>query len=690
MQRLNKEKEIISQKILKITQSRGEIKTDTTQPISSYRRITQNDYSTNSSHFNQSNSLLNKTNLLSGFSLKDYTSGIKRGNNVIEETKKYQYTNNYKVVDKDEKPTNSKDIDHKKWGIRTRQSQATPLLPIKNKEDTNLISKYNSNYNNNTKNNVYISGSSQSNYITSNTSSLLNTNNLSKSPFLRQTYSSQKSSLSNNPNNNAFSIYSIVDTKKVQTKPFTLHERNNEVIKSESRSKLRFKNASITNTKNHSIVVTRNANKGGDVGSSKYNSNITNTGIYSINESRKNDKKEVIVSPRKNIVIQTTRSHKRSYNSTEPNKNDIYNINLRNQNNIYESKYNKNKNNNIKSNINDYSKSIVSNYVPKYSKYNVVETKTKLNEPITSKFNITSTITSKYTVNEPKTYKYKIKETLTSKYNTNSNKSYIYNNDNKYNISDNKYSFNDKKYNNITNKYNSNDNKYKNISETTNSKISTGYISYVRKPIEPSYNKNTNEQKSYKYESSKYSIKEAKPSYETKSFNITTDVKPSYEIKSKYSINISKPSYEVKSLKTTNEIKPLYEKRSIYSYNQTKTSDNKSTDNKYNINKTNNDNNYNYSRYRKVEIKKETVIKDNSSNLNNNKSSVQNESQAENKGYGGRFQFKHSLNINNNESDNKPYKSSRLVETEEINTFSIDNIKDNIKETDEKKRKGNS
>ena len=77
---MQREKESISQKILKINQSRRETKTDPVQPISSYRRSTQNDYSTNSSHFNQSNSLLNKTNLYSGSSLNNYTSGIKRGN----------------------------------------------------------------------------------------------------------------------------------------------------------------------------------------------------------------------------------------------------------------------------------------------------------------------------------------------------------------------------------------------------------------------------------------------------------------------------------------------------------------------------------------------------------------------------------------------------------------------------------
>ena len=698
MQRLNKGKESISQKIQKITQSRREIKTDPVQPISSYRRTTQNDYSTNSSHFNQSNSLLNKTNLYSGSSLKDYTSGIKRGNNAIEETKKYQYSNNYRVVDKDEKPTNTRDIDHKKWGIRTRQAEATPLLPFNDREGTKYISqtssnptsKYSSNYNNNTKNNIYISGSSQSNNVainqskylrsygtdnsdkvttSSNTSSLLNTNNLLRSPLLRQNYSSQKSatsisslsSLSNNPiKSNAITIHSIVDTKKEPTKPIILNERKNEVIKIEKRSKLRSGNEPTTNTKNHSIVVTRNAKDDASSYGSKYNTNITNTGIYSINESHKNPKKEVVVNPRKNEVIQSTRSHKRNYYSTEPNKNVSYNINLRNQSNIYESKYNKNKND-TKSNISDYSKININNYVPKYSKYNVIEPKTKINEPITSKYNVSSTssITSKYTVNEPKTYKYKINETITSKYNTNSNK---------YNISDNKYNVSDNKYN--VNKYNLNDNK-----------ISTGYSSYVRKPIEPSYNRNTNEQKSYKYESSKYSIKETRPSYESK-LTTTTSVKPSYEIKSKYLVNIPKPSYEVKSIKSTIETKPSYQPKSIYSYNQTKIDDNKTSniiDNKDTTDKTNTDNNY--SKYKKVEIKKETVIKETTSNVDNDKSPVQPESQTENKSYVGRFQFKNLLNKNNNESDNIPYKSTRLVETKEVKTTTTENVK----ETEEKK-----
>ena len=268
MQKLNKEKETLSQKLLKINQYRSELKSDQNKPVSSYRKSTQNDYSTGSIHFNQSNSILNKTNANPISSIKEYSSSIKRRNEGIGETKSYQVTNNYKVVDKDEKKaTGSKDIDHKKWGIRPRRGEATPLIPLNNIEDrinikreTNVFStdkiipKYNSNIsskynsNSNTHNNIYISGSSQSNYITidqnsykrnfgndnksndklsitSNTSSLLN-NNLLKSPtpLLRQNYSSQKSSSSLSSytsnalknNNNAITIHSTVETKKYQ------------------------------------------------------------------------------------------------------------------------------------------------------------------------------------------------------------------------------------------------------------------------------------------------------------------------------------------------------------------------------------------------------------------------------------------------------------------------------------------
>ena len=72
---------------------------------------------------------------------------------------------------------------------------------------------------------------------------------------------------------------------------------------------------------------------------------------------------QVVISPRKNEVIQSVRSHKRTYNSTEP-----INYNLRNQNNIFESKYSKNtnENKNTRSNIPyDYSKSSISKYEPK-------------------------------------------------------------------------------------------------------------------------------------------------------------------------------------------------------------------------------------------------------------------------------------------------------------------------------------
>ena len=379
MQNLNKGKETISQKITKIKQSRVETKTDQSKPISNYRRTNLNDNSTTATYFNQSNSLINKTNSYSGNKVNDYKSSIGRRN------EGYQVVNNYSVVNKDEKKTtDSKDIDHKKWGIRKRGWEATPLLPLNNTEDkisirrddnsklisntsSNQINKYSTNFSNNPKStNSYISGSSQSNYIyqrsygtdnkndkiniSSNTKNISNSNQL-RSPIIKHNYSSQKtpSSVSSNvtKNNTTTTIHSIVDKKNIP-KPFTLNERKNEVIKSERRNKLRFTSKEgkpITNTKNHSIVFSRTDNTSNSGNNrSKYNSNVTNTEIHSINESRKTPipRNEIVVSPRKNIVIQMVRSHKRINNSSQPN-NVSYNINLRNQNNIVESKYTQNK-----------------------------------------------------------------------------------------------------------------------------------------------------------------------------------------------------------------------------------------------------------------------------------------------------------------------------------------------------------
>ena len=126
----NKEKNIISKKVYKINQYRSERKNEPTQPFIYFKTTAQNLQSINATHHIPKNTTQTKTNVISKNSGKDYTSITRRGNEGIGANIKLQTTNNFRALNNYEKNIpSSRDIDHKKYGIRPRHNQPeTPLL----------------------------------------------------------------------------------------------------------------------------------------------------------------------------------------------------------------------------------------------------------------------------------------------------------------------------------------------------------------------------------------------------------------------------------------------------------------------------------------------------------------------------------------------------------------------------------
>ena len=291
---------------------------------------------------------------------------------------KIQKVNNYRLVNRDDPSpsgtiTNIKDIPHKKWGIRVRHFDATP--PVSSHEEKNKIivkrepsiisndhlnttynsktsipyNKKNSKYSNYSGNNVYISGSSQSNAISianngdnyqnnytsynqntepnirikGNKKSLVNKKNLTI-PVIDRSSSVPSSHLRNNT-----SSLSIDETNKHPKQPYVLNVRKHEVIKHQARIKIKYNNSTtppkdgLININNHSIIETKNVTKelktiadapyGDNIYhrySYKYDPNISNIGSHSIDETNKKPKKEIVLAPRKNEVIKSTKPHK--------------------------------------------------------------------------------------------------------------------------------------------------------------------------------------------------------------------------------------------------------------------------------------------------------------------------------------------------------------------------------------------
>ena len=500
----NKDNNRISRKIYTITQFSSERKSEPTkQPFVYFKTTTQNFQTINSNHSNPTNTNQDKTKILSGNSGKEFTTitTIRRRNEGTGDNKTIQTTNNYRIFNNNgNTTTNSKDIDHKKYGIRQRHFHpATPLITTSNNDKDKIIIKtkpnidhknygirqryyqtastpfypsnnygkdkiaittkpnilsnykssietdsrnapqnplnkykYDSNYN--SSKNIFITGSSQSNYLYSNLDNLNNLNqfrrnnnvndlNNNKTSDVVKITVNKRSSLNNNnftttvikskpspkslslPNevNNNNTISHINESKKTPRKSYVLNERKNVTIMYEPR-RYKYSNSKskeyATNTDNHSLVVSRNVTKEKDnitnlKQSGKYLSNnpsLTNIITHSIDATHKKDKKPFVATPRKIDIIISNKPHIKIYNTTtDPNKPSTYNTNFRNLNNIFETKYNTNKYE-PKTNINSgNNKTIYESPYLKNATNDLVTNEFKVNEPLFNKY---STITS--------------------------------------------------------------------------------------------------------------------------------------------------------------------------------------------------------------------------------------------------------------------------------------------------------
>ena len=128
-------------------QQTTDIKKDSTQPITNYQKTTKYGNVTYSSNQKANNSSQYKITINKGQSGKDYsTISNPRSKNIGSKASKLQESiqkiNNYRLVNKEDqsksdKITNSKEIDHKKYGIRKKKADSTP--PASEIEDNNII-----------------------------------------------------------------------------------------------------------------------------------------------------------------------------------------------------------------------------------------------------------------------------------------------------------------------------------------------------------------------------------------------------------------------------------------------------------------------------------------------------------------------------------------------------------------------
>ena len=210
-------------------------------------------------------------------------------------------------------------------------------------------------YNQNTEPNIKIKG---------NKKSLINKKNLT-TPALERASSVPSSHTRNNT-----SSLSIDETNKHPKKPYALNVRKHDVITHQIRIKIKYNNSTtpqkdgLINADNHSIIETKNVTKelktiadipGDNIYhrySYKYNPNISNIGSYSIDETNKKPKKEIVLAPRKNEVIISTKPKKRTVskspiqinlrkklNLNQPDKNYTYEPKVKNEKKININKY---------------------------------------------------------------------------------------------------------------------------------------------------------------------------------------------------------------------------------------------------------------------------------------------------------------------------------------------------------------
>ena len=310
--------------------------------------------------------------------------------NISTENEPLPVFNTYRSASK---TTTVKDIDHKKYGIRPRKDYTSPLLSIDSnkystskvvvKKDPNIIPGYQSTYkydsktavntnkyniNNNSKNSTFISGSSQSNYISTNidgnkyqrkytidkkkddsginsdikhqrkytidnksddSNLIINSNKkylINKTNLTTPTLTTKMTSLPNNRFRNNTASHSNKAIKIFDNNStFNSNDRKNEPIKYkvntfQKLSNLLEDNPLFNNNKSHTIVVTRNPNKldNDRFNYNNLNINLNNIGTHNIVATKKKEKPNIVLEPRKNEVISST--NKYTFSLTDKNK----------------------------------------------------------------------------------------------------------------------------------------------------------------------------------------------------------------------------------------------------------------------------------------------------------------------------------------------------------------------------------
>ena len=222
----------------------------------------------------------------------------------------------------------------------------------------------------------------------------------------------------NNKNNLRHNTVShkIVDIKKGERKPYILNERKTDIISFQPSA---FRKYSLSNKwddtpyksdKNHSIVTIRNVTREYktvvDVPSSKihhqynisHDPNLKNTGSHKIDATKKEPKKEVVVHPRKLIVIKSVIPNRRHLTETKDE-----NSNQKKNQNLYVRKYETDKK--TPKNLDKRLESVRENkyYQPKsQNQPNIYQPRQRIDNKPDNKDIINTRINRRINVNEPK------------------------------------------------------------------------------------------------------------------------------------------------------------------------------------------------------------------------------------------------------------------------------------------------
>ena len=130
-------------------QNRAKNKKESTQPFAFYIKTTPIGNKTLSSVEDGSNSTQYKNTINKGQDGKENSSLSNQrlnnqGSKVSKLKESIQKINNYRAINqkeneqsKQDKITNSKDIDHKKWGIRRRQADSSSIITSRGQQHNN-------------------------------------------------------------------------------------------------------------------------------------------------------------------------------------------------------------------------------------------------------------------------------------------------------------------------------------------------------------------------------------------------------------------------------------------------------------------------------------------------------------------------------------------------------------------------